>query len=156
MKKAILAFLVVLLFGSAFAAETPKPPTMGHPGLWRVTGQHSTVYLFGSVHILSPALAWRDDRIDAAIRAADTYYFEAPLDANAMKLLIASKCSLPAGQSLYAMLPPESQKDPVDDLATIGVPETNIDMRRPWLATIAMMGLKMAKTNRTAPTGVDI
>lgn len=156
MKKVILAFMAALLFGSSYAGEGPKPSAMGHPGLWRVSGKHCTVYLFGSVHILSPALAWRDDRVDAAIRAADTYYFEAPLDSNAMKDFIASKGSLAAGQSLYAMLPPESQKDLTDDLATLGVPEAGIDMRRPWLATIAMMGMKMAKTNRAPPTGVDI
>lgn len=154
MKKAILAFLAALLFGGAVAADAP--PILGHPALWRVTGKHSTVYLFGSVHVLSPALAWRDARVDAAIRAADTFYFEAPLDPNAVKQLIETRGSLPAGQSLRAMLPPESQKDLDEDLAMLGVPEANFDMRRPWLVTVAMTGLKFAKTNRTPPTGVDL
>ena len=156
MKKAILALLAALLFGGAFAAEQPKPSAMGHPGLWRVTGKHSTVYLFGSVHILAPGLAWRDDRVDAAIRAADTYYFEAPIDAGAMKRMIESRGSLPPGQSLHAMLPPDSQHDLDMDLAALGLPEANIDTRRPWLVTIAMMGMRMSKTNKTPPTGVDL
>ncbi len=153
MKNAILGFLVALLVGGAFAADAPSA---GHPALWRVTGTHSTVYLFGSVHVLSPALAWRDARIDAAIRAADTFYFEAPLDQNAIRQFIETKGSLPAGQSLHTLLPPDAMKDFEDDLALLGVPEANFDTRRPWLVTVAMMGLKFAKANKAPPTGVDL
>jgi uncharacterized protein YbaP (TraB family) len=155
MKPIIAALLALfsLLAAPAGAAEAVQAP-QSHPALWRVSGAHATVYLLGSVHILSPALNWRDGRIDAAIAASDTFYFETALDPAAIKQYIADKGTLPDGQSLRAMLPPDSQTDLDDDMASIGIPEAGLDTRRPWLATIAMIGLKYAKGG--APTGVDV
>lgn len=156
MKRVFTALLLALSFGAALAADAPSPPALGHPALWRVTGKASTVYLFGSVHILSPGLAWRDKRVDDAIRAADTYVFETALDPGLVTRTIETKGSLPAGQSLRALLPPEAQKDLDEDLAILGIPEANIDSRRPWLVTIAMVGVKMSKDRKQPPTGVDL
>ena len=62
------ALLFAVLAGRA-AAE---------PALWKVEGPQATVWLFGSVHALKPALAWRSSRMDAALQAADALYLEIP------------------------------------------------------------------------------
>jgi uncharacterized protein len=148
---ALLAALSLLV--SAHAADAPVE---AHPALWKVTGAHSTVYLLGSVHVLSPDLKWRDARIDKAIKDADGYFFEVAIDAKAISAYVADRGMLPAGQSLRAMLPPESQKDLDDDIASLGVPEANIDTRRPWLATIVMTAIKLAHEGDTPAAGVDV
>jgi hypothetical protein len=150
MWRMISAALVAL----AFTGAAPAAPA-AHPALWKITGKHSTVYLFGSIHILSPDLQWRDARIGRAIDEADSFFFETALDKAPVQDLIKAKGSLPAGQSLRAMLPPESQKDLDDDFTTLGVPEVLFDTRRPWLVTTAMIALKAAPAG-TTPAGVDV
>jgi uncharacterized protein YbaP (TraB family) len=150
MKRLAAALLLLFAFTGAAAADSPVP----HPALWKVQGKACTVYLFGSVHILSPSLVWRDARVDEAIAKADSFFFETSLDTDAIKSYIAAKGSLPPGQSLRTLLPPDAQKNLDDDFAALGVPEAAIDTRRPWLATLAMIGIKYAKGG--APSGADI
>jgi len=150
MKRIAAALILLLAFlGPSAAGDAP------HPALWKVAGKHCTVYLFGSVHILSPALVWRDARVDAAIASADTFFFETDIDSDAVKAFVAAKGSLPAGQSLRAILPPDAQKNLDDDVAALGMSEAALDTSRPWLATIAMIGVKSIKDG-VPPTGVDV
>jgi uncharacterized protein YbaP (TraB family) len=147
----LAAALLSLLFLMAAA-----PAREGHPALWRVTGKNCTVYLLGSVHILSPQIRWRDARIDGAIEAADTYVFETPIDDATVLQAIAEKGSLPPGQSLRAMLPEASQKDLDADLAMLGMSEAPLDNKRPWLAEVALNGFKMIHQGNLPAAGVDM
>src|SRR5258707_4432898 len=108
-------FLALSLTGTAWADAAPGAPTQAHPTLWKVTGRQSTVYLLGSVHVLSATLHWRDARIDQAVRDADGFFFETALDPKAIAGYVAEHGSLPQGQSLRAMLPPDAQKNLGDD-----------------------------------------
>jgi uncharacterized protein len=153
MIRVFLALAALLVLGRAQAADDMVP---AHPSLWTVHGKHCTVFLFGSIHLLSPKIAWRDARIDTAIHSADTFFFETALDADKVKQIVAAKGSLPQGQSLRALLPPQSQKDLDDDMASLGVPEAGIDARRPWLATLALTAIKYAKDGLSPTAGVDV
>lgn len=155
MPRRLLAALFFALAFVGMAGAQDAPPPQAHPALWKVTGRQSTVYLFGSVHVLSPALDWRDARIAKAIGDADVFYFEAELDPKAIAAYVADRGMLPPGQSLRAMLPAEAQKDLDADLTSLGVAESSVDTRRPWLASIAMTAFKLAHDGDTPAAGVD-
>jgi uncharacterized protein YbaP (TraB family) len=138
------------------SAATAAQKTSVHPALWTVHGRHSTVYLLGSIHVLPPHLSWRDERVEHAIQTADTYVFEVSPDADVAKQFIAEKGSLPPGQSLRAMLPPSSQADLDGDLASVNVPEANLDMRRPWLAELALTTIQIMQSGSSPNSGVDL
>ncbi len=155
MKSLLFALLAALLFGPALAHENTKPGP-SHPSVWKVQGKAGTVYLFGSIHLLAPNVAWRDQRVEDLIHGADTFVFETALDSSAIAVLIAAQGTLPAGQSLRALLPPPSQKDLDDDVASVGVAEAGLDSRRPWLATLGLTALKMSRSGMSTPTGPDM
>jgi uncharacterized protein len=46
------------------------------PALWVVKDKDTTIYLFGSVHVLKPGLGWFDDGVKAAFDASDTLVLE--------------------------------------------------------------------------------
>ncbi|MDF0488488.1 TraB/GumN family protein [Sphingomonas sp. H39-1-10] len=48
-----------------------------HPAIWRIGDRDTTIYLFGTVHVLPPGFAWRDAAIDAIVAKADTLIVEA-------------------------------------------------------------------------------
>jgi uncharacterized protein YbaP (TraB family) len=154
LKRTVTAiFCISLIAGPTFGADADKP--VAHPAMWTVHGKHSTVYLLGSVHILPPNLVWRDERIEKAIYSADTYVFEVPTDADAAKRVFADKGSLPPGQSLRAMLPPEAQTDLDADFAMVHVPEASFDTRRPWLVSLALSAIQMTQNGNSPYSGVD-
>jgi uncharacterized protein YbaP (TraB family) len=150
---------ISLVLASAWllvTAATAAHKASAHPALWTVHGRHSTVYLLGSIHVLPPHLSWRDKRVEHAIQTANTYVFEVSPDADVAKQFIAEKGSLPPGQSLRAMLPPASQADLDADLASVNVPEANLDMRRPWLAELAMTTIQIMQSGSSPNSGVDL
>ncbi|MBW8881306.1 MAG: TraB/GumN family protein, partial [Asticcacaulis sp.] len=59
------------------AAEAQAGP-MGAPLLWVVRTETSTVYLFGSVHLMPAGAEWMDQRLFAAFDGADQVWFESP------------------------------------------------------------------------------
>src|SRR3990167_1773782 len=63
------------------ACSTPvasKPPAVrsGDPALWVVSDADTTIYLFGSVHMLKPDAVWFDDEVRAAFERSDTLVLE--------------------------------------------------------------------------------
>jgi uncharacterized protein YbaP (TraB family) len=130
-------------------------PLKAHPALWTVHGKKSTVYLFGSIHLLPPNLTWRDERVDKAIRSADTFVFETKLDSDAAKKYLAANGSLPAGQSLKALLPSASQDDLEADMASVNLPEARFDTRRPWVVSVLLETVRATEMGASPTSGVD-
>ncbi len=59
------------------AVTTPAPRAEGAgPALWVVRDADSTLYLFGTVHVLRPTTAWGSDRVDAAFDSASKLILE--------------------------------------------------------------------------------
>src|SRR5579864_4061927 len=56
-----------------------------NPALWRIHGGPSTIYLFGSLHILPHGYAWITPAIEAAMRASNQFVFEVPVGDDALK-----------------------------------------------------------------------
>ena len=149
-------FAFVLGLAPSFAdTSAPPQPHQAHPALWTVHGKDSTVYLFGSVHLLPPDLSWRDARIDAAIRAADTFVFETALDSAAAKKYFAEHSSLPAGQSLMAMLPSDAQNDLAADMAALNLDEKKFDNERPWVVSVVLETVRATQMGAQPTSGVD-
>jgi len=67
-----------------------------HPAIWRIGDRDTTIYLFGTVHVLPPGFAWRDAAIDAIVAKADTLIVEA-LDEDAAPDFTAAR---PDGRKL--------------------------------------------------------
>ena len=58
------------VIAAAPAARTVVPATGPGPALWVVRDADSTLYLFGTVHVLRPTTGWGSARVDAAFDSA--------------------------------------------------------------------------------------
>jgi len=138
--------------------HAPVVTVQAHPALWRVHGRRGTLILLGSMHLLPLDVGWRTPQIARAISAADVFVFEAPSDAVARKKvqqLIATQGSLPAGQSLRAMLSPAARADYDDELAALNIVPAAVDTRRPWLASLLMSVMQMKQETGRLKLGPD-
>lgn len=160
MKRLILATcasLAVTFAGSApAAAQRVEPirtinapaPQHGGPALWKVQDEDTTIYLFGTVHILPANVQWFRGNIARALETSDTLVTEIPegaMDDPAMKASVMAKGTLPEGKTLRQFLTPEQRKQYEAALARIGAPAAAFDKFEPWLAgiTLAVMPLIM-------------
>ena len=160
--RSIAAAFLLALFASQIpvAADSASLNIVeAHPALWRVHSAHGTVYLFGSVHLLPQNVNWHTAKVNRAMRRASVFVFEIPIDDAAkdrIKTLIATRGTLPAGQSLRGMLPPESQRDYDKAMAYLGIPGAALDTRRPWLASLMLDAIVLIKRSQLVAFGVDV
>src|SRR6185503_19674503 len=86
-------------------------PASARDFLWRVTGNTGTVYLVGSVHMLTQDFYPLSKTLDDAFKESDLLVEEtdlAELLAPQAQLLMLSRGMLPSGQSLDKVITPET------------------------------------------------
>lgn len=76
--------LAVLTATLAFAGSANAAPA-----IWEVSDEDSSVWLFGSIHLLPPGTQWRSEIFDTLIDEADRIYFETDLGPAAQPQIIA-------------------------------------------------------------------
>ena len=76
--------LTVLTIALAFAGGAQAAPA-----IWKVSDEDSSVWLFGSIHLLPPGTEWRTEIFDNLIDEADRVYFETDLGPVAQPKIIA-------------------------------------------------------------------
>ena len=151
----ILAAALMLVLPAATVAEEAPHAT---PALWRVKHGTSTLYLFGSLHVLPDGYVWRTPAINAALGASDQFIFEVPVDEAAIrdeKEYIVQNGILPRRQSLRTLLTPTEFETYSAVLRRAGLRPEQFERYRPWLAAV-MVGLAyLHRDNLTMLRGAD-
>lgn len=147
-------------FPEAFLGAPPRARSGPPPGvaLWRVADDDTTVWLFGTVHLLDPQLRWRRPAVDAALAAADVVYLEADTgpDAQARATpLIASLAFLPPGERLDADLAPATRDALARVAGRLGQPLFVLNRQRPWFASITLGVAWIQAQGGDAQAGAD-
>jgi uncharacterized protein YbaP (TraB family) len=144
--------LAVVLFGLDARAASAEP------AVWVVKGPHATVVLFGSVHLLPPALKWEPDRLRRALAEASDVWFEIPIDDAAN--LAAGQAALeagmqPTGQSLSAQLTARDQARLARAALLCGLPVEGLDRLKPWLADVTLSVASYRLAGAVVEDGVE-
>ncbi|MDF2983144.1 MAG: hypothetical protein K0Q69_2916 [Devosia sp.] len=135
-----------LLLLSLLAGLAPAP-ALAAPALWRVSDADSSVWLFGSIHILDKDRDWRTPRFDAALAEAEHVYFELVLDVDAYATL--TRLSMlyghnRDGRQLSDYLTVEQQDTLQAFLDARGLQRELIEPMRPWMADLTLMSLTLS------------
>jgi uncharacterized protein YbaP (TraB family) len=142
----------------AAAVPAAAPAIQGQgPALWVVKDADSTLYLFGSIHVLRPTTGWASPRVNAAFDSASDIWFEItnPDDQAAMMPLIQQ----------YGLSPqaPLSSRLTADELVqldtaakTIGASAAQLDPLKPWLAALSLSVAPLVKAGYDPQSGVEL
>lgn len=136
------ALLLLTLTAGLFPAAAPAAPA-----LWRVSDADSSVWLFGSIHILDKDRDWRTPRFDAALADADHVYFEIVLDMDAYATLTRLSMLYGTnrdGRKLSDYLTQEQQDRLQAFLDKHGLLREQVETMRPWLADLTLMATTLA------------
>ena len=132
----IVVSLLACVAGTSFAAVTEP-----HPALWRIVNGNSTVYIFGSFHILKKGVTWWTPKFLDTLSKADAFVFEAPVDAKQMKdaqAFVEREGYLKDGQSLSGLLSADARDHYQALLARLPLKVHEMDKQRPWLASLSL------------------
>jgi uncharacterized protein YbaP (TraB family) len=134
---------ISLLLGSVPAAA--RSPDIARPALWEVSDPNTTIYLFGTIHLLPEALKWRTPAFDEAVNAAQQLVVETIVDQQNPVALQQAELSL----GLAKGLPPIVQRVPASqvpklkaEIAKTGLPQAYFDQMKTWLAAITLLSVQ--------------
>ena len=162
---AVGAALSALLLAPSVMAQEPAvsepvavaaAPVGSGPGLWVVRDADSTVYLFGTVHVLKPETPWGTARVDQAFASADEYWFEIAdlADQTGVMPVIQAKGVSP-DRPLSSLLTAEEMADLDAAARTVGATAAQLDPLRPWLASLQLALASIQKAGYVAANGGD-
>lgn len=141
----------------AVAARVVPQAQGAGPALWVIRDADSTLYLFGTVHVLRPTTAWGSAKVDAAFASADDIWFEIsnPDDQAAILPLIQQHGISPA-RPLSSLLTAEEMTALNAAAAGAGLTAAQMDPFRPWLAGLTLSVAPLVKAGYDPQSGVEI
>ena len=141
------------------AAAAPMTPT--GPALWKVADEDTTIYLFGTVHLLPKNVEWLDVTITDALAKSDTIVTELPMDPQSeakMVPVMQQMATLPAGTRMRSLLTPEQTARYEAAFAKLGLPRQvadQFDAMKPWFVGINLSMLPLLMNGYSPDQGVE-
>ena len=140
------------------AAPAAPAPIQGEgPALWVVKDADSTLYLFGSVHVLRPTIGWASPRVEAAFNSASDIWFEIsnPDDQAAIMPLIQQH-GLSPETPLSSRLTPEENAELDAAAQAMGASAAQLQPMKPWLAALSLSVAPLVKAGYDPKSGVEL
>ena len=157
-----LALYCALTGQPALAQETAQPAAppaiRGEgPALWVVKDADSTLYLFGTVHVLRPTIGWSSPRVEAAFDSADEIWFEiSDPDNQAAVMPLVQQYGLSPDKPLSSILTAEEMAELDAAARTVGMSAAQLDPMRPWLAGLTLSVAPLVKAGYDPQSGVEL
>jgi len=159
-----------LLMAGTAAGQTSAPtPTLpvapaklapamvdADPALWVVKDKDTTIYLFGTVHVLKPGLSWFDEAVKKAFDSSDELVLEMVQPPAAdMQALVVKNAVTTDGPALPDRLPAADRPAYLGALKDLGLPATAFDRTRPWFAATNLSILPLLKLGYDPASGPE-
>jgi uncharacterized protein YbaP (TraB family) len=125
--------------------------------LWRVDGGRGTVYLLGSVHLLTPDAYPLAPVIQDAFAKSARVVFEASIDSLQMRgAELVTRGALPAGQTLQSVLDSATWAR-LDSLApAYHLPLAQVQHFKPWVVSLILSQLALQDAGFSPQYGIDV
>jgi uncharacterized protein YbaP (TraB family) len=138
----LLATLLVAACAATTATAAPRAARhadpnafpVGHPALWMVKGHNSTVYLFGTLHILPANVRWHSNSVDRALSEASDIWTEADTPALPYLARLIRRYGLSEHSPLSSVLPKHYHARYDMEMSSAGLRAMRYDYVKPWLA----------------------
>ncbi|MDO9369346.1 MAG: TraB/GumN family protein [Sphingopyxis sp.] len=138
-------------------AATAATTTDADPALWVVKDEDTTIYLFGTVHVLKPGLGWFDEAVKTAFDKSDELMLELvlPEDQAAIAQTMMPLAMDTTGKTIPARLTPEDLKAYQTAMTSVGLPANAFDAFEPWFPAITLSVLPLAKFGYDPEQGAE-
>ena len=156
LQRGLAALGIAALASGATLAEPAS--AKGRPALWRVSDKDTTVYLFGTIHLLPKDYAWRTPAFDKAVAGSQSLVVETIVDTGNPMALAAEMARI----STSPGLPPIASRVASDKrarleaaIAKTGVPRAAFDRMESWAAAFVLLGTQFQSLGLSGEAGVE-
>ena len=153
--KRTLGFLGI---ATATLATPQAAAANAQPALWEVSDPDTTIYLFGTIHLLPEDYAWKTPALDKAIANSDSLVVETIIDPENPQDLVVALTRLGYSQGL----PPLAERiDPAKRplletaIAKTGIPPAIFDRMETWTAAFTLLGVQFKEIGLKGEHGVE-
>ena len=149
-----LAGLVPL---AACAAEAAPAADAARPAMWKLADKDTTLYLFGTIHLLPEGKAWRTPAMESAMAGSQELVLEvANVDDMMASAQAMAKMGLSPGLPPIAERVPESKRAALKAMmAESGYPEAVYDQLETWAASLSLLGVTFKRLGLDPSLGVE-
>ncbi len=140
--------------GAAPAVE-PKPAA---PAMWKVADPDTTIYLFGTIHLLPKDTKWRSPAFDQAAAGSQTLVIETVVDEKNPAAAVGElfKLAVTPGLPLLAdRVDPGKRAALNEAIAKSGIPAEAYDKLETWAAAFLLLGVQFKELGLDAGSGVE-
>ena len=139
------------------AAEAKPAPKAARPAMWKVADSDTTVYLFGTIHLLPEGQSWRTAQMDSALASADELVLEvANVDDMMASAQAMAKLGTSPGLPKIAERVPEAKRAALRAMiAETGIPEAVFDRLETWAAALPLLGVTFKRLGLDPSLGVE-
>lgn len=132
-------------------------PALAHPALWVVKDADTTVYLFGTVHLLPHDTDWHFPALDQALAHSQALYVEITDDDQANMTALVLRFGIDTAHPLSRLLAPSDlgRLDRAARLASVPGGSAALNVMRPWLAALTLTVAPLTKAGLDPAEGVD-
>jgi uncharacterized protein len=142
----------------AAGAAAPAEAKAARPAMWKVADADTSIYLFGTVHLLPANYQWRTDTFDKATSEAGTLVVETIIDDKNPAAFAGELARMAIRPGLPPLVErvPASKRDAL--LATVtksGVPIVALDQMETWAAAFMLLQVQFQQLGLTGSDGVE-
>jgi len=150
-----LALIVVVL---AAACSQPAPTVPAKPALWKIADADTTIYLFGTIHVLPKGYDWETPKITAALNASQGLILEAALDGQSPEQISGALQSLAMDTPVPTIedrVPP-SQRAALDKaIARSGMTRAMFDQMESWAVALMLASAQLRDLPASSDYGIE-
>lgn len=137
-------------------AEPAPAPQVARPALWRVADDDTTIYLFGTIHLLPKGIAWYDGALARAFEQSDELVTEIPeIEAASAGSAVLKHGMMPAGQSLRGLMSSKEKAKFEGAMQANGLPPASFDRFKPWYAAVVLTTVPLQRQGFDIEHGVE-
>ena len=154
--KRLFAALTAILALAAPAAA--KAPPQARPALWEVSDADTTIYLFGTIHLLPTNYQWRTAKFNQAVANSQQLVVETIVDLQQPTEILAAKRNLgysPGLPPIVDRVPPTKVGLLRSTIAKSGVPEKYFNSMETWLAAFELLGVRFREIGLRGEEGPE-
>lgn len=126
------------------------------PALWVLSDADTTIYMFGTVHMLTPEVQWFEGDVKKAFNSSDTLVVEVAKDDPEKLSAIAAKLALNSdAQTITQALTPRQRDRYLAALKTYNLPAPAMDRLDPWYVSITLSVIPLMQLGYKQELGAD-
>jgi len=131
-------------------------PDDADPALWVIRDEDTTIYLFGTVHILKPGMTWFDEAVKESFDASDELVVEMIKPDPAVMVKVVNDLAIDkTGISLRDKLTAEDRADYEAALTRLNLPVASFDPLDPWFASVNLSLIPLMRNGYATDQGVE-